>query len=1204
MKIKRLLNNRNTRTGICVALILAIILGLVVPAVNIDTVQPTAPAMTNADYEYDALVLGEREQAEQSEDNSEEDADKGGESEDETIESEDSNNEEESESSNDQLEEQESTENESEDTETTDSESENTESEENGPGDGDNGQEDGVEGDEGDVVNDQTLGMVMTWYKYGRQPKTIVCSPSGTVKSHVNTAQLKDNELKYKFDFTGENSKGAKIKSVSVKKGDAPFTEVSESGKIKIELPNASLGRTYTFRVNALWKAKDTEGKIREEEITFTYKIQCAYAMDLELELSWDKKDGETGKVIIAANKKAAKTIEGSDLEDNDFVYIPKLTGTLAKDAELISGEYTTASGQSGKLDPEGGTLKLKAKGNEKEETYHITFTAEVMEDGLKQTVYYHMTLVYLDLLDVDLFFTWLEKGMIPKVMICQPDGTVSTTVKNNQLSAGAVKYEMALTGDESENARILNITYKSEAGSSGTLTESGALPMIMPAGRASNEYTVTVAVLAGGRQMTYEIKLRYVMDVQLEMTYAVKENGTSLERTVLCENGKTEQTEVIYDDQLNDGKLSYKMTTTGSEKLSIISVSCYQSGSGSMVSLEPDDQLKLLLDKGKTGENTFRVTAKNKAGAEYEFCIVIPYKHRGENLIKINTNMVDGQVVTNETNTNLSVSAWSEDDSGKVVSYIPANGEDTKLIVKLDGEVLKYVSTSGPASEFILYPKNPVKGDTNEHTLYIYAEDPYGNYGELTLKLKGKRQDDGQKKGTATIRVDMTVLGLGVVDSLTYEVLANEPISYSIAKGVLGKDTGEPFGAPKDTLGWGGRYMGTLDTGFYLQSLSPGVNADALSASSWNKYGDNEEEILKAIDKQLGEGTGLATLWRCIYRNGLNKSGGSDGSYAEHDFTNGSGWLYSLNGTYYPGLAMSEYRLEDGDVLTLRYTLAHGWDVGGGTAGYGNTIGYCVTALDGKFFINHRMVDKKNPDGSISHVCKCCGLEEECLHENMGSKNLGDGTHVAVCKDCKKTIGNPELHIWEMSDTTHKCTSCDAEETHSWKEEEGSNTATCTEAGTRKVFCTVCNMSRQEDSPAKGHKLNNRWNHTKTNHYQKCSVCKEKIADSQGIHQYVYHSGDDDWYCRICDAGHDWDYCGNNGLTIKSHTCMKVIYFCNNCGLDLEKDGTFPEYHDYKEGKCIHCRQEDPTQPTEPPIDDGTEETSDPPLEADSNEQ
>lgn len=42
----------------------------------------------------------------------------------------------------------------------------------------------------------------------------------------------------------------------------------------------------------------------------------------------------------------------------------------------------------------------------------------------------------------------------------------------------------------------------------------------------------------------------------------------------------------------------------------------------------------------------------------------------------------------------------------------------------------------------------------------------------------------------------------------------------------------------------------------------------------------------------------------------------------------------------------MSGYYLKDGDTLTLRYTLAYGWDVGTGESGYGNTVGYCITCL------------------------------------------------------------------------------------------------------------------------------------------------------------------------------------------------------------------------------------------------------------------
>ena len=1161
MDFKRLLHNKRIRTGLSVVLILAILAGLMIPGAGINTVKPEGPQITETAHAYDTLTLGEREQINDYGDQQEDDSDKGGQSKDEKVESENSDKEQQESENGFQ-----------------NKDPEKTDSEDQGTGDGDDGQEDGMTGEEGDEFIEQNLGMVMTWYKYGRQAKTIVCAPSTTAKGSINTAQLKDNELKYDFSLTGDEAKNAKITSVSVKAGDGAMAEIDDKGRLTIDLPNASAGRTYTFQAKAVWKTEDAEGKKVEQELEFTYKIHFAYAMDLELELSWEKDENRTGKVTIAANEKAARTIESNDLEDNRFVYTPVLTGALAKDAKLIGGEYRTGSGESGKLNIKGGTLKLKAKGAAKKETYYLTFTAEARdEDGITQKVYYHMNIVYLDVMDVDVAFTWLEKGTTPKLMICQPDGSVSTEVRNNQLSAGAVKYEIKLTGDDIENARILSITYKSEKAGSGSLTESGALPMILPAGDTSNTYTITVAVIANGRQMKYDIRLKYVMDVQLEMKYTVNENGAAVERTVLCENGKTEVADPVYDDQLKDGMLAYSVRTAGSEKLEILSVKCYQSGSGSNVSLKADGKLKLLLDKGKTGENTFRVTAQDKAGAEYQFTVTVPYKHRGENIIKISTNMMEGQIVTNETNTNLNVSAWSEDENGKVVSYIPANGEDTKLIVKLDGKVLKYVSSSGPASEYIMYPSNPEKGDTNEHTLYIYAEDPYGNYGELTVKLKGQRKDAGQNKGTATIRIDMSVLGMGVVETMSYKVLANEPISYSIAKAVLGVDTGEPFGAVDNPMGWGGKYAGTLDTGFYLQRLTPGLPAKALNAASWNKYGSNEEQILEAIDRQFGEGTGLATLWRCIYRNGLNKSGGTDGTYGEFDFTSGSGWLYSLNGTYFPGLAMCEYRLEDGDVLTLRYTLAHGWDTGGGTVGYGNTVGYCVTALDGKFYINHQMETVTNKDGSISHVCKCCGLEEGCLHENMGSRNLGDGTHVAVCKDCKKTIGNPELHTWNLTEKTHTCTACGASEEHSWKEEKGSDTATCTEGGMRKVFCTVCNMSREEASPARGHSLNNRWSHTDREHYQKCSVCEEIIAESRGTHQYIYHAGDDDWYCKVCDAGHDWDYCGNSDLTVESQTCIKIIYFCNDCGVRLEKEGDFPENHNYKDGRCTHCGVKDP---------------------------
>ena len=845
-------------------------------------------------------------------------------------------------------------------------------------GDGDEGQEDGLQGEEGGETENLDLALVMNWYRYGSQKTTIVCGPSETVTKSLNTAQLLNDQLKYDFTFTGSQKQGWSVASVQVKAGDGAWTDAATSGSISIELPEDGT-RAYTFQVQC---------KSESAEASFTFVLNCKRGVDLEVELSWQEKDGGRDSLSCIPNDTAAKTVKSRDLTEHVFLYTPTVIGSAADQAQIIRGSYTTDSGDSGELSAHGGTMVLKPGAK-----YDMTF--EVSFDGM--ILYFHFIIDYTEAADVSLSFTWMEKGSIPRTLRCMPDRKAETQVRSNQLSAGAVKYELELTGEDAANARILNISYTSQSGG-GKLEKSGAIPMSLPQGSSENVYTVLVSVLVNGQQLKFEILMHYTMDVSLQMTYTMKDGQ---KRTVVCENGKTRTAEPIYDDELENGLLAYEMKLTGSagEGMEITDVQCYQSGSGRTVKLEGKDAVVLLLKNGKTGENTFTVAAES-GETEYTFTINSPYKHRGEKNVKIHSSLRDGQTIINGTEVNLSVSAWTEDGSGSIVGYIPAHGTDTKLIVTFDGEIIKYISTSGNASEYILHPKNPDVGDSNEHTLHIYAEDAYGNYGEMTIKLKGQRNQSGQKTGTATIYVDMTVVGLGIVDSVRYDVLADEPISYSIAKAVFGMDLGEPYGAAKDTLGWKARYTGTLDAGFYLQSLTPGIVGKGLDGSAWNQYGSNEEEILAAIDARFGKGTGLATLWRCYYRNGLNKSGTSGGTYGEFDYTSGSGWLFSLDGVYYPGLSMCQYSLEDGDVLTLRYSLAYGWDVGGGTQGYGNTAGYCVTALNGSYTINHRMETVEQSDGSLVYQCHCCGLIEACAHQNTVYHDLGDGSHIKFCND------------------------------------------------------------------------------------------------------------------------------------------------------------------------------------------------------------
>lgn len=1196
MNFKSLLYKNILQSGICLLLCGAILLGLLIPGTDMFHSEPDNPLENEAIREITILKVGD--------DVSELD--------DIVVPNEDSvvpTEPEETQPDETQPQETEPEETEPEETAPEDTQPEETEPEETKPddsqpeepeptdpddGEEDEGNDDGEEGEEGGEELELDLAAVLTWYKYGTNPNTITCGPSSTVYKSINTAQLTDSTLKYTISMTGDDSKYVEITGVAVAAGDSAFREVSQSGNLEIELPEGNDDRNYTFQVTGYIEKNGKDGEPIQQELTFHFVLKCEYMLDLDLELTWHPVDSNERTVVCSPDKTESFSVKNYDLTERVFAYSVQLTGSLAEDAQIVSATYTTASGQkSGDISTDTGTLILDPAPSSDKETYNLTFTIRTTE----RDVVYRYKLNYEETLDVQLEFRWMEKGISQRIKTCEPGDEATLRIKNNQLSAGAIPYELVLTGADGAEGRILSVSYTSEAGGSGNLEERGSLPVSMPEGASSNTYHVMVSAMVKGQRVNFEIMIYCYADVSLQMDYTVKEDGVNVTRQIVCENTRSKTAEAVYDDQLNGGILNYSMSLIGSEgeNIGITSVTCFQSGSGRTVTLGEEGQLELLLKDGKTGENTFQIEAQDDSGNTYHFAINIPYKHRGENNIKITTNLVDGQQIINEADTNLTVQAWSEDTNGNVISYIPANGTDTKLIVQLDGQTLGYISSSGVASEYTLHPANPEVGDTNPHTLYIYAEDALGNYGKLTLNLQGQRREAGQQIGKATIYVDMTALGLGVVANLSYDVLADEPISYVVEKAIMGKDFGEPFGTATETLGWSGTHGGTLDTGYYLQSLTTGHTANALEGGTWP--GSTEEEVLAAIDARFGAGSGLATLWRCLYRNGLTKSTGSGGTFGEFDYTSGSGWMYSVGGaSYYPGQSMSSVYLQDGGVLTIRFTLAYGWDVGGGSPGYGSTVGYCVSAVNGSIRVNHRMETVTNEDGSVSNVCHCCGIVEDCAHANVVFADLGDGTHIQFCNDCMKEIGDPEMHLWAFSeeDTSdqHTCSECGAAEAHNWKEVEGSNTATCTDSGVHSIQCVVCNHVKEEETAPKGHTLDNQWYVTAAEHFEKCSTCGE-IAN-QGRHQYKYITYTENgvqketFECKICGAWHV-DEC-NGTLTETRATCQKITYYCSSCGYDMDKDGFFEEHHHYVGGSCEYCGEADPnggtTEPpeTEPP--------------------
>ena len=904
---------------------------------------------------------------------------------------------------------------------------------------------------------------------------------------------------------------------------------------------------------------------------------------ELSLVLTWHPETGNARSVSCGADNTQAFAVSSYELDEGVFTFSVNLTGTLAQDAKIVNGISITESTQTARelKWPSDSLIMNPAAGTDKE-VYNFSFTVRTAE----RDVFFRYKITYQKLPDVQLSFTWRGTGNHKGTLLCLPNGSVTDKIKNNQLAGGRISYEMKLVGSDAANARIWSASYTSDANDGGSL--DGPLRMEIPEGETSNTYRIAVNVIANSQNYHYEVVLYFGNDVTLQMRYTLLD-GT--QPVILCENGKTKAADTVYDDQLAGDMLPYEMSIVGSDadSVTITSVRCTQTGSGNRtqdLTGSESEAVRLYLNDEKTGQNNFTVEAHDNSGNQYTFKINIPYKPRGRDNVVIDLlRPYEGEEVPCGTVFNLSVKAWSEDIDGNVISPIPP--KDTDAFIKVElwdekrevmiGEVPYNTPNSGGYYAYDLIPPIPEIGDEIKYYLHVIAEDAYGNKHDEWRGFTGKRREAGQKIGDATIYVDMTVLGLGVTGPIYYDVLADEPISYVVAKAIMGMDTGEPFGAASDILGWRGSYAGTLDTGFYLQWLDTGYSADALEDSTWP--GSTEEEVLAAIDARFGAGTGLATLWRCLYRNGLNKSAGSSSRIGEFDYTSGSGWMYSLDGTYYPGQSMSAVHLNDGDTLTLRYTLAYGWDIGGGSDNYGNIVGYCVEAVNGYFNINHVMETVENPDGSIHYVCQRCGLIQDCTHEHTTYKDLEDGTHILFCEDCKTAIGDPQLHNWTYAagdtEDNHVCAECGATEQHFWKEVEGSNTATCTEPGVRTVRCSVCGMEKEEEVEAKGHTTDNMWVTPPWGHYQKCSVCEEEI--NRGDHEYVYESGTnwEDYICRICDASHGWVCDGTP--TIKEATCQRIVYHCDSCGYDMTKPGTFDEYHDYVDGFCRYCGAEDP---------------------------
>ena len=193
-------------------------------------------------------------------------------------------------------------------------------------------------------------------------------------------------------------------------------------------------------------------------------------------------------------------------------------------------------------------------------------------------------------------------------------------------------------------------------------------------------------------------------------------------------------------------------------------------------------------------------------------------------------------------------------------------------------------------------------------------------------------------------------MLFISIEEPYTYTVKQNIPASYAVL---------EMLSAYNYEI----TYAGTPDVGFYLQRIHQAGLMD------YPYIPDN--------------------LWNKVLQDELNLTGQKfSDSLGEFDYTQGSGWMFTVGGEVYEGKGLSEYYLSNGETLYLRFTLAYGKDIGGysSTGGeFGKLSTYCGKWINDDYIDQHLWGEKTLikeatciENGEMSCVCSVCGDHKE----------------------------------------------------------------------------------------------------------------------------------------------------------------------------------------------------------------------------------
>lgn len=243
----------------------------------------------------------------------------------------------------------------------------------------------------------------------------------------------------------------------------------------------------------------------------------------------------------------------------------------------------------------------------------------------------------------------------------------------------------------------------------------------------------------------------------------------------------------------------------------------------------------------------------------------------------KIETNLKDGITVKSSV---YDIYVIARDHKGNRIN-------PSQMRVMCNGEQVGIHWEDGVQTSY----KLPIRNGVNK--IFISAYDSEGRITIDKFHIKGIVKDKGEVTGHATISIEATTIGLGyIIPPTKVEIREKEPASVVLDKFLKEK-------------GFGYESTGKIDNAFYLAYLKK----DGLVSNPVIP------EDLAALVKEEDED--------------FDPEGYNPNILGEFDFSQGSGWMYSVNG-HYPNYGFADCYLLDGDVIRIRYTLFYGRDIGG----------------------------------------------------------------------------------------------------------------------------------------------------------------------------------------------------------------------------------------------------------------------------------